>query len=155
MTNTFTFQEHRRKERAIAKISFQQHLSPRSKTTYHILRALELNANHRPHDGGQPVTASYSVEKVEQVVSGAAFGKEWIPLQYSCLENPMDGGAWWAAVRGIAKSQTRLSDFTFTFHFHALEKEIATHSIVLAWRIPGAGEPGGLPSMGSHRVGHD
>ena len=78
MTNTFTFQEHMRKERAIAKISFQQHLSPRSKTTYHILRALELNANHRPHDGGQPVTASYSVEKVEQVVSGAAFGKEWM-----------------------------------------------------------------------------
>ena len=77
------------------------------------------------------------------------------PLQYSCLENPMDGGAWWAAVCGVAKCQTRLSDFTFTFHFHALEKERATHSSVLAWRIPGAGEPGGLPSMGSHRVGHD
>ena len=72
-----------------------------------------------------------------------------------CLENLMDGGAWWAAVHGVAKSQTRLSDFTFTFHFHALEKEIATHSSVLAWRIPGAGEPGGLPSLGSHRVGHD
>ena len=67
----------------------------------------------------------------------------------------MDGGAWWAAVHGVAKSQTRLSDFTFTFHFHALEKETATHSSVLAWRIPGTGEPGGLPSMGSHRVGHD
>ena len=78
-----------------------------------------------------------------------------IPLQYSCLENPMDGGAWWAAVHEVAKSRTRLSDFTFTFHFHALEKEIATHSSVLAWRIPGTGEPGGLPSMGSHRVGHD
>ena len=77
------------------------------------------------------------------------------PLQYSCLGNPMDGGAWWAAVHGVAKSQTRLSDFTFTFHFHALEKEKATHSSVLAWRIPGTGEPGGLPSMGSHRVGHD
>ena len=77
------------------------------------------------------------------------------PLQYSCLENPMDGGAWWAAVHGVAKSQTRLSDFTFTFHFHALEKEMATHSSVLAWRIPGTGEPGGQPSMGSHRVGHD
>ena len=76
-------------------------------------------------------------------------------LQYSCLANPMDGGAWWAAVHGVAKSQTRLSDFTFTFHFHALEKEIATHSSVLAWRIPGTGEPGGLPSLGSHRVGHD
>ena len=77
------------------------------------------------------------------------------PLQYSCLENPMDGGAWWAAVHGVAKSQTRLSNFTFTLHFYALEKEMATHSSVLAWRIPGTGEPGGLPSMGSHRVGHD
>ena len=77
------------------------------------------------------------------------------PLQYSCLENPMDGGAWWAAVHGVAKSQTRLSDFTFTFHFLALEKEMATHSSVLALRIPGTEEPGGLPSMGSHRVGHD
>ena len=71
------------------------------------------------------------------------------PLQYSCLENPMDGGAWWAAVHGVEKSQTRLSDFTFTFHFHALEEEMATHSSVLAWRIPGMGEPGGLPSMES------
>ena len=77
------------------------------------------------------------------------------PLRYSCLENPMDGGAWWAAVLGVAKSWTRLSDFTFTFHFHALEKEMATHCNVLAWRIPAMGEPGGLPSMGSHRVGHD
>ena len=77
------------------------------------------------------------------------------PLQYSCLENPMDGGAWWAAVHGVTKSRTRLSDFTFTFHFHTLEKEMATHSSVLAWRIPGTGEPGGLLSMGSHRVGHD
>ena len=71
------------------------------------------------------------------------------PLQYSCLENPVDGEAWWAAVHGVAKSQTRLSDFTFTFHFHALEKEMATHSRVLAWRIPGTGEPGGLQSVGS------
>ena len=77
------------------------------------------------------------------------------PLQYSCLENPMDGGSWWAAVHGVAKSRTQLSDFTFNFHFHALEKEMATHSSVLAWRIPGTGEPGGLLSMGSHRVGHD
>ena len=77
------------------------------------------------------------------------------PLQYSCLENPMDGGAWWAAVHGVAKSRTRLSNFTFTFHFHALEKEMATHSSVLAWRILGTEEPSGLPSMGLHRVRHD
>ena len=77
------------------------------------------------------------------------------PLQYSCLENPMDGGAWWAAVHEVAGSRSRLSNFTFTFHFHALEKETATHSSVLSWRIPGMGEPGGLPSMGSHRVRHD
>ena len=76
-------------------------------------------------------------------------------LQYSCLENPMDGGAWWTAVHGVAKSQTWLSDFTFTFHLHALEKEMATHSSVLAWRIPGMGEHGGLPSMGLHRIRHD
>ena len=74
------------------------------------------------------------------------------PLQYSCLENPMDGGAWWATVHGVTNSQTRLSNFTFTFHFHALEKEMASHSSVLAWRIPGAVEPGGLPSMQSLRV---
>ena len=71
------------------------------------------------------------------------------PLQYSCLENPMDGEAWKAAVHGVARNLTRLSDFTFTFHVHALEKEMATHSSVLAWRIPGMGKPGGLPSMGS------
>ena len=87
-----------------------------------------------------------------RVMSGEGNGT---PLQYSCLENPMDGGAWWAIVHGVARSRTRLSDFTFTFHFHALEKEMATHSSVLAWRIPGTGEPGGLPSMGSHRVGND
>ena len=76
-------------------------------------------------------------------------------LQCSCLENPRVGGAWWAAVYGVAQSWTRLINFTLTFHFHALEKEMATHSSVLAWRIPGTREPGGLPSMGSHRVGHD
>ena len=77
------------------------------------------------------------------------------PLQYSCLETPTGGGAWWAAVHGVAEGRTWLSDITFTFHFHALEKEMATHSSVLAWRIPGMGEPGGLTSMGSHRVGHN
>ena len=86
--------------------------------------------------------------KIEREGSGT-------PLQYSCLENPMDGGAWWAAVHGVAKSRTRLRDFTFTFHFPTLEKEMATHSSVLAWRIPGTGEPGGLLSMGSLRVGHN
>ena len=78
-----------------------------------------------------------------------------MPLQYSCLANPMDGGASWAAVLGVSKSRTQLSDFTFTFHFNALEKEMATHSSVLACRIPGMGEPGGLLSLWSHRVGHD
>ena len=76
-------------------------------------------------------------------------------LQHSFMENPIDGGAWWAAVHGVARSWTRLSNFTFSFHFHALEKEMATHFSVLAWRIPGMGEPGVLPSLGSHRVGHD
>ena len=82
-------------------------------------------------------------------------GGNGTPLQYSCLENPTDRGAWLAAVHGVSKSRIRLSDFTFTFYFHTLEKEMATHSSVLAWRIPGTEEPGGLPSMGSHRVGHD
>ena len=77
------------------------------------------------------------------------------PLQYSCLDNPRDGGAWWAAIYGVTQSRTQLTNFTFTFHFHVLEKEMATHSSVLAWIIPGMGEPGGLPSMGSHGVGHD
>ena len=77
------------------------------------------------------------------------------PLQYSCLENPMDRGAWQATVHGVAKSQTRLSDFAFTFHFHAMEKEMATHSCVLDLRIPGTEETGELPSTGLHRVGHN
>ena len=89
---------------------------------------------------------------IARLVTGEGNGT---PLQYSSLENPMDGGAWWAAVHAVAKSQTQLSDFTFIFHFPALEKEMATHSSVLAWRIPGKGEPGGLPSLGLHRVGHD
>ena len=77
------------------------------------------------------------------------------PLQYSYLENPRTEEAWKAAVHRVAEGRTRLRDFTFTFHFHSLEKEMATHSSVLSWRIPGTGEPGGLPSMGSHRVGHN
>ena len=77
------------------------------------------------------------------------------PLQYSCLENPMDGGAWKAAVHGVAEGRARLSDFTCSFHFPALEKEMATQSSVLTWRIPRMAEPGGLLSMGSLRVGHD
>ena len=83
--------------------------------------------------------------------------RQWhgTPLQHSCLENPVDGGAWWAEVHGLTKSWTQLSDFTLTFHFHALEKEMATYSSILAWGIPGTGEPRGLPSLGSHRVGHD
>ena len=77
------------------------------------------------------------------------------PHQYYCLENPMDGGAWWAAVHGVVKSWTRLCDLTFTFHSHALEKEMTTHFSVLAWRIPGTEEPVRLPSLGSHRVRHN
>ena len=103
-------------------------------------------------------TGEWECGQCLQILQGARQeGREGngTPIQYSCLENPTDGGAWWAAVHGVAKSQTRLSDFTFTFHCLALEKEMATHSSVLAWRIPGTGEPGGLPPMGSHRVGHD
>ena len=85
----------------------------------------------------------------------ACTGKAMAPTPVLLPGEPQGRGAWWAAVHGVAKSRTRLSDFTFTFHFHALEKEMATHSSVLAWRIPGTREPGGLPSMGLHRVGHD
>ena len=94
-------------------------------------------------------------DQCKEIEENNRLGKTGTPLKYSCLENPMDRGPWKAAVHGVAKSQTLLSNFTFTFHCHALEKEMATHSSVLAWRIPGTGEPGGLPSMGSHRVGHD
>ena len=99
-----------------------------------------------------PITQELSTLQLSEELSGEGNGN---PLQYSCLENPMDRGACKAAVHGVTKSWTGLSDFTFAFHCHALEKEMATHSSVLAWRIPGTGEPGGLPSMGSHRVGHD
>ena len=100
-------------------------------------------------------TRVWSLCQEDLLEKGMATQGNGTPLQYSCMENPMEGGAWWAAVHGVAKSQVRLSDFTFTFHFHALEKEMATPSSVLAWRIPGMGEPGGLPSTGSHRVRHD
>ena len=106
----------------------------------------QLNKDNSLQLGDQQNRSNYTLE----------FGEgNGTPLQYSCLENPMDGGAWKAAVHWVAKSWTWLSDFPFTFHFHALEKEMATHSSVLAWRIPGTEEPGGLPSMGSQRVGHD
>ena len=94
---------------------------------------------------------------VDYFICSSVYGGEGngTPLQYSCLENPMDGGAWKAVVHGVGEGRTQLSDFTFTFHFHALVKEMATHSSVLPWRIPGMGEPGGLSSLGSHRVRHD
>ena len=99
----------------------------------------------------------------ESVVRGLTFypfciwkNRRWHPpLQYSCLENPMDGGAWEAAVHGVARSRTRLSDFPFAFHFHTLEKEMATHSSILAWRIPGTEKLGGLQSIGPQKIRHD
>ena len=101
-------------------------------------------------------TESDTTEATAAAAAASRFGEgNGNPLQYSCLASPMDGEAWQAAVHGVVKRWTRLSDFTFTFHFHALEKEMATHSSVIAWRILGTGEPGGLPSMGQHRVRHD
>ena len=112
-----------------------------------------LSGQQRLHFACTPGTLLFTSEFCSiRLKSGEGNGN---PPQYSCLENPMDRGAWWSAVHGVTRSWTRLSNFTFTFHFHALEKEMATHSSVLAWRIPGTGEPGGLPSMGSHRVGYD
>ena len=107
----------------------------------------------QPIFGGSPTLETHSQKSHAALILPT--GDHGSPLQYSCPENPMNGGAWWAVVHGVAKSRTQLSDFIFTFHFPALEKEMATHSSVLAWRIPGTGEPGGLPSMGSHRVGRD
>ena len=108
--------------------------------------------SHFPGGSGHKESACRARDPGLTVPSGEGSGT---PLQYSCLENPIDGGAWKAAVHGVTEGRTQLSDFTFSFHFHALEKEKATHSSVLAWRIPGTGEPGGLLSMGLHRVGHD
>ena len=129
-------------------------------TRDHLLWHLFSVLNHKPEPGSGAHSRSWSFRYLcgseVYFLLGSCKGEgSGTPLQYSCLENPMGRGAWWAAVHGVARSQTRLSDFTFTFHFHALEKEMATHSSVLAWRILGTGEPGGLPSMGSHRVGHD
>ena len=121
---------------------------------------LQCSCLENPRDRGAWWAAVYGVAQSwtrlkwlsSSTIHGEGIGT---PLQYSCLENPMDGGAWKAAVHGVSKSRTWPSDFPFTFHFHALEKEMETHSSVLAWRIPGTGEPGGLLSMRSHRVGHD
>ena len=112
---------------------------------------IHLLASH-PGPGKHWSISVPTVLSISRMLYGEGNGT---PLQYSCLENPMDGGARWAAVHGVAKSWTWLRDFTFTFHLHALEKEMATHFCVFARRIPGMGEPGGLPSMGSYRVGHD
>ena len=122
---------------------------------------LQCSCLENPRDGGAWWAAVYGVAQSRTRLtrpsssSSRDFGEgNGTPLQYYCF-HPMDRGAWRAAVHGVTEGQTQLSDFTFTFHFHASEKEMATHSSVLAWRIPGTGEPGGLPSMGSHRVGLD
>ena len=107
----------------------------------------------REHQGGFPVLYKSFPLALSFTHSSVFIGEgNGNPLQYSCLENPMDRGAWQAAVHGVAKSRIRLNDFTFTFHFYALEQEMAIHSSILAWRIPGTGKPGGLPSLGSHRL---
>ena len=141
------------------KSLLQHHSSKASILPYSAFFAVQLSRRYMTTGKTIALTRWTFVSKVmsllfnilSRLVIGEGNGK---PLQYSCLENPMDGGAWWAAVHGVTMSRTRLRNFTFTFHFHVLEKEVATHSSVLAWRIPGTGEPGGLPSMGSHRVGH-
>ena len=104
-----------------------------------------LNTSVQSENHNLPHCCSYYPFAFAKETRGEGNGT---PLHYSCLENPIDGGAWKAAVQGVAEGRTRLRDFTFTFHFHALEKEMATHSSVLAWRIPGTGDPGWQPSMG-------
>ena len=121
-------------------------------TSTEIETVIKISQKTKPQD--QMVSQENSINHLKKSRANAREGSG-TPLQYSCLENPLDGGAWWTAVDGVAKSRTRLNDLTFTFHFHALEKEMATLSSVLAWRIPGMAEPGGLSSMGSHRVGHN
>ena len=128
----------------------QRHCFKRGTNSYQTQQNI-ISLKHMPHVS---IALSPSFKKYTLYDYNVGEG-DGTPLQYSCLENPMDRGAWQAAVHGVMKSRTQLSDFTFTFPFHALQKEVATHSSVLAWRIPGMGEPGRRPSMGSHRVGHD
>ena len=120
---------------------------------------LQCSCLENPRDGGAWWAAVYGVAQsrtgLKRLSSSSSSIVSGTPLQYSCLENPMDGGALKAAIHGVAEGQTRLRNFIFTFHFCVLEKEMATHSSNLAWRIPGTGEYGGLPSMGLHRVRHD
>ena len=118
---------------------------------WYILMSLENSNVSEKATHKRPHRAWFYLHEMSRI--GRSIEGDGTPLQYSCLENPMDGGAWWAAVHGVSKSRTQLSNFTFTFHFHAVEKEMATHSSVLAWRIPRTVEPDGLPSM--HRVEHD
>ena len=119
----------------------------------HSTHLLHNTSPRTPHPNYKDGAAPRLISNL-RLTAPVLWRRQW-QLRYSCLENPTGRGAWWAAVHGVAKSRTRLSDFTFTFHFHALEEEMAAHSSVLAWRLPGTGEPGGMPSMGSHRVGHD
>ena len=95
------------------------------------------------------------MREILSIICPKSWRRQWHPTPVLLPGKSHDRGAWWAAVHGVAKSRARLSNFTITFHFHALEKELATHSSILAWRIPGTEEPSGLPSVGSHRVGHD
>ena len=135
--------------RAITTCKGRNHLRPEKEPP-------AWRRGNQPHNKGRKGVGLFPSARVKTSTIHRAPEKDGegngTPLQYSCLENPMGGGAWWAAVHGVAKSWTRLSDFTFTFHFHALEKEMATHSSTLAWRILGTEEPGELPCMGSHRV---
>ena len=148
---------------------FQENILQKPNTGACIAEAGVVAGNNSYLVLSQPHQQSYSATLTEQCFKNVAMNHKMTinessmllvkgdgtPLQHSCLENSMDGGAWAAAVHGVMKSQTRLSDFSFTFHFHALEKEMAPHSSTFAWRIPWTEEPGGLPSMESHRVRHN
>ena len=124
--------------------------SPPGSSTHGIFQARVLRSGVPLPSPGKALYHCFKLQDIKEKRR-----RQWHPTPVLLPENSMDGGAWWAAIHGVANSWTRLSDFTFTFHFHALDKEMATHSSVLAWRIPGKAEPGGLSSMGSHRVGHD